>query len=666
MQLELLGIRKDKIKQFNKKGIYSIEDLLDFIPRKYHDFSDIKTVKTAIDKEFQAITGVVLDKQIKGSNPKKQVINVKLVDSDNKTFSVSFFNQDYLFKKIRIGTKYIVCGKVNVLKDYGNYKTITNPLIFSENIEENTKIYPVYSAIEGMSDDFLLKQVLGALNLANKDDYIENILLYKYKLLPKYKAVQYLHRPNSLNDVKNGEHRLLFDDLFDFNFRLKESEQKINRETNIEVKTFKKAKILMDNLPFELTEGQRLTLRHFAQKMQKKIRINGLVQGDVGSGKTLVGILLMVTVSENGYQSCLVAPTNILAKQHYEEIKERVKPLGFNIGFLSSDLKAKEKKAVLKGLEDGSIDMVIGTHSLMSDNVKFKNLGISIIDEEHRFGVEQRDKLNKDGIHTVSMSATPIPRSLAISMYGDNMDVETITALPKGRKELITNIVKPKEEEQFYKKLLEEIKKGRQGYIVCPLVKKSNSELLKGVANATEEYIKAKKYFEKFGYKVGIVTGKMKESEVAEQIDKFRNKEFHILVATSIIEVGVNVPNATVIGIKSAERFGFAQLHQLRGRVGRGSYKSYCYLITEENKFEIFKETRDGFKISEKDLELRGAGEFLGTQQSGKNKHLMLMLSNPKLNISIRKDIDEIFNDRKRYLHYSDYINKRSVYEWEL
>lgn len=438
-----------------------------------------------------------------------------------------------------------------------------------------------------------------------------------------------------------------------FNFKLKQNNQDVDKETHIEINNLIKAKELMDNLPFELTDGQRLALRNLAIKMKSKKKVNALVQGDVGCGKTLVAILLMVSVSENGYQSCIVAPTNILAKQHYQEIKERVEPLGFRVGFLSSELKKREQNTILKQIKNGELDMIVGTHSLMSEKVEFNNLGLAIIDEEHRFGVEQREMLNKEGVHKVSMSATPIPRSLALSMYGDNVDVETIKSLPKGRQDIITDIIPTDKNQEVYNKILEELKIGRQAYIVCPLITKSESEKLEGVANIEEEYEVATKFFEKHGYKVGVATGNLGDDEINDVLNGFRAKEYDVLIATTIIEVGVNVPNATVIAIKNAERFGFAQLHQLRGRVGRGCHKSYCYLMTDKgDKFNIFKKTRDGFKIAEEDLILRGAGSFLGTQQSGDNKFLMLMIAHPKLNESIKKDVDEIFKDEKRFKRY--------------
>lgn len=653
MDLEILDMKKNKISQFNKKGIYTIEDLVSFLPRKYYDFTEAKLVKDLKDNEFQAVIGVV-DKVSK----KNSMINVTLKDEGNRNLYITFFNNNYLFKTIKNGDKYLACGKIQIKGDFG-FKTMTNPIIFTKEIEKNLRIYPIYSSIKGVSDNYLKENINAGLTLMDKEDYIENVLLSKYNLIPKYKSLRLMHQPKTKNDLKLSYKRKLFDELFMFNFKLKQNNQYIDTCTNVEIKTLKKSKELMDSLPFDLTEGQRLALRNLVLKMKSGKRINALVQGDVGVGKTLVAILLMLAVSENGYQSCIVAPTNILAKQHYQEIKERVEPLGLKVGFLSAELKKREQNMVLKQIKEGELDMIVGTHSLMSEKVEFNNLGIAIIDEEHRFGVNQRDMLNKEGVHKVSMSATPIPRSLALSMYGDDIDVQTIKSSPKGRQDIITDIISS-DDNTIYENILEQLKLGHQAYIVCPLITKSESDKLEGVANIEEEYEFTSSFFAKYGFKVGFVTGNLKDNEINDVLDGFRNKEYDVLVATTIIEVGVNVPNATVIAIKNAERFGFAQLHQLRGRVGRGNFKSYCYLMTNSNstdKFSIFKETRDGFKIAEQDLLLRGSGSFLGTQQSGENKFLMLMLSKPKLNSFIKTDINDIFSDSSRLNKYKNLLN---------
>lgn len=655
MDIEALDIKGVKAEKFNKKGIYTIEDLANFLPRKYYDFRNPKFAYELQDNEYGAIVGTVIDIISKNN---ASMVSVKMRDGNNKSFGVTFFNQPFRMKTINKGCKYLVCGIVKIIPQCNNYVSITNPVMFTGEIEKNLRMYPVYSKIEKTSEQFLQDKINSALAIVDNEDYLEPILLHKYHLTPFNDAKRMIHQPKSPEEIHKAQERLLFDDLFQFNFNIKLNDINISDESFIEIKSFAKSKELMDRLPFELTDGQRLALRNISNNMRKKKRVKALVQGDVGCGKTLVAVLLLTVIAENGYQGCLVAPTEILASQHYDECKKLLEPLGFSIGFLSGKMKKSEQKKVLKALEEGAIDIVVGTHSLMTDKVVFKNLGMSIVDEEHRFGVEQREALNKDGIHSVSMSATPIPRTIAMSMYGVNIEVETIKSLPKGRQPIDTNIVAIENKPKVYDKILEELKKGRQAYIICPLIKesKSDNESMKNIANVYDEYENAVKFFEKEGYKVGFVTGdngENKDIDTTKILNDFKNHDLDVLIATTIIEVGVNVPNSTIIAILNAERFGFAQLHQLRGRVGRGSFKSYCYIVTDNvEKFKIFTKTNDGFEISKEDLILRGAGTFLGTQQSGDNKYLMLILANEKLNENIREDVEVIFNAKDRFKRY--------------
>lgn len=661
MNINSIDIKGVKEKNFNKKGIYTVEDLANFLPRKYYDFRNPKSSIELSDGEYGAIVGVVVT--ISSKN-KGSIVSVKMKDCNNKSFGVTFFNQPFRMKTVSIGCKYLVCGLVKILPEYNNYVSIANPVLFTGDIDKNLKMYPVYSKIEKTSENFLQEKINTALAMIDNEDYLEPILLHKYNLIPYNYAKRLIHQPKNPDEINKAQERLLFDDLFQFNFNIKQNDFNNMDKSHIEIKSFKKSKELMDRLPFELTDGQRLALRNMSTNMRNQKRVKALVQGDVGSGKTLVAVLLMTVLAENGYQACLVAPTEILASQHYDECKNLLEPLGFNVGFLSGKMKLSEQKKALKKIEDGTFNIVVGTHSLMTDKVIFKNLGMSIIDEEHRFGVEQREALNKEGVHTVSMSATPIPRTIAMSMYGANIEVETIKSMPKGRKPIDTHIVSNKEKDKVYENILKELKNGRQAYIICPLIKKSKSEneTMKDVCNIEEEYKEAVKFFEKEGFKVGYVTGdngENKDMNTTEILNDFKNHKLDVLVATTIVEVGVNVPNSTIIAILNAERFGFAQLHQLRGRVGRGSHKSYCYIVTNNSeKFKIFTRSNDGFEIAKEDLLLRGAGTFLGTQQSGNNKYLMLILGNERLNEEIRKDIEIIFKEKDRLKHYRSLKDK--------
>lgn len=669
MDLSALNIQKNKIEQFKKKGVNSIEDLVNFMPRKYFDFTKPDKLNYLPPNEMVCC---IVDIEYINKTPK--VLQFFCTDERDTKLTVLFFHMDYLASQFAKGDKVFVGGILKVDPHNTINKSMFNPVIFTKEIEKYQTIHPVYSSIKGMSSDYLENCMIKAIGLMQQDDFLEPELQAKYKLWPNAIAMKKLHFPDNISEVDKAKERVLFNDLFLFNYHMKEMMDGLNDSfTHVEIKQLDITKYLISSLPYPLTSsngdpnlsGQRDVLNNITMKMMKKEKVNALLQGDVGCGKTLVALLLMTVVSENGYQSCIVAPTNILAKQHYVEIKEKAEALGFKVGFLSSELTSKEQKAAIKGIENGDFNMVIGTHSLMSDKVNFYNLGLAIVDEEHRFGVEQREKLSLQGVHKVSMSATPIPRSLAMSMYGDLIDVETINVLPFGRQELHTEIVLPSENNKVYFHILEELEKGKQAYIVCPLKTESDSDKLEGVVDVVEEFNAATTYFSKHGYKVGMVTGATKASENAENVEtlnSFKNHEFDILVATTIIEVGVNVPNATIILIKNAERFGFAQLHQLRGRVGRGNDESYCYLMTDNrNKFKIFSQTRDGFKIASEDLKLRGAGSFLGTEQSGDNKFLMLIMGNQALNEQIKEDIDLIFADENRKNRYYNLMKIQEV-----
>lgn len=666
MNISALQIRKDKITQFQNKGIYTIEDLVSFIPRKYYDFTSPDYIMYLEPDEMCCTIATIEDIKLT-----EKVLQFIVKDDKNWRMAVNFFHMDYLANNFAIGERVLICG---VLKNnpYSTFKTMFNPVIFTTDITKNMNIHPVYSAIKGMSANFLEEQMQKALQMMEKEDFLEPILQHKYQITSYSNALKKLHFPKTMQDVEDGKKRLLINDLFLFNYHMKANMEDVNTNTHIQIKTLDKTKALMKSLPYPLTKGdcvtttgQRDVLNSITMKMMQGKKVNALVQGDVGCGKTLLAILLLTILCENGYQGAIVAPTNLLAKQHYAEIKEKCEPLGFKVGFVSGDLKKKELNEISKQIKNGDIDIVVGTHSVMSDNIQFGNLGISIVDEEHRFGVEQRNKLNRAGVHKVSMSATPIPRSLALSLYGDLIDVETINVMPAGRQKVETFLSLPSENNNIYFHILEELDKGRQAYIVCPLKTESENEKMADVVDVEDEFRNAVKYFSAYGYNVGMVTGSTKAADVVkneETLEKFRNHEYDVLIATTIIEVGVNVPNATIMLIKNAERFGFAQIHQLRGRVGRGKEKSYCYLMTDNReKFQVFKQTCDGFEIAKEDLKLRGAGSFLGTEQSGNNKYLMLVMANQQLNAEIKADVDAIFADSERLKRYRNIIDISEV-----
>lgn len=668
MELELIGMPKAKITQLNSKGIFTIEDLIKFFPRKYYDFRFPKNIRCLKDGEYQAVVGNV--ESIKDTNGN---IFVRILDTEGSHMNINFFKRPYIKKMIKVGACYIFCGKIKVNKNYYNAKSMDNPISFSEDIESCKKIQPVYSKIKNMSEDYLLKSINSALALVDKQDYIEPKLLNKFGLVTYANALRGIHQPSSIEQICSAKERFLFDDLFFYNMRLVDQTTHFTKKSSYKMICYDKSKELMDKLPFELTDGQRSALRHMCTHMKDGKRLNALVQGDVGSGKTLVACFLMVVSANNGYQSALLAPTEILAKQHYLEIKGKVEPLGFKVAYLSAVIKSKkERRKILDGLKNGEYDMVVGTHSILSDDVEFKKLALTIVDEEHRFGVVQRNNLSnkaQKGVHTITMSATPVPRSLAMGMYGDDTEIVTINSMPKGRKPVKTLHIK--DENVAYEKLYEEVKKGHQCYVVCPLTEDSESGSMAGIESVETTYKNLCRYFVGKNVKVGMAVGgkKMGDKERSDILSKFTSGEIDILVATTIIEVGVNVTNSTVILIKNAERFGLAQLHQLRGRVGRGKYDGYCLLLSDcdglenaKKKIEVMCSTNNGFVIAQKDLEIRGAGEFLGTQQSGTSKYVMLMMSNMDLHMKIKKEVEEIFKDTSRYIKYKYLLSEELDY----
>lgn len=639
MKISTLGINKGKIKQFNSKGIYTVEDLVKFLPKKYYDFRKHTKINDTTNEEYYSIVG-----EVKDINTGKNHIRIKVSDNSGKNLFVTWFNQKYVLKMIKLGEVYNFCGKIQIDQKYGSHQML-NPMFFSKNLQKYQKIIPVYSKIKGMSNDYLLRSINTALALVDKKEYLDKRTLKKFNLMKRKETIEAIHQPKNMKEVEKSKRRLLFDDLYYFAKMLHKNSIKVNNSTSINMSKADTISNFIDSLPFDLTNDQIQTIRNIFVKIRKKEKVNALIQGDVGSGKTIIAFILMLIAAENKYQSALMAPTNVLAKQHYEELKKIGKKMGYKVGFLSGEIRKKEKNETLKEIKNGNISMVVGTHAVIAKGVDFNNLGLTIVDEEHRFGVVQREKINEksDEIHQITMSATPIPRSLALTIYGEGVDVYNINQMPKGRKKIKTALIK--NNIKAYKFMEKEINKGKQCYVVCPLIDKSNADVMEGVLSANETYEKINEFYKNTNIKTGIISGNMKQKDVSKIVKSFSEGDIDILVSTTIIEVGVNVPNSTVMLIQNAERFGLAQLHQLRGRVGRGNDQSYCILISEKENNEKLKamtRTSNGFKIAKFDLKLRGAGDFLGTKQSGDNKYIMLMLSHQALFNKIRKEIKEI------------------------
>lgn len=655
MDIISLGIPKSKANQFRTKGIETVEDLVQFLPRHYYDFRNPKSVRNVSDGEIVSVVVKVLE--IKEGD---KYVRLKTVDDSNKFLYITFFNQPFLARYFQVDTLYNFCGKIEINAEYYSVNML-NPFYYSDDLDKYKRIIPIYSKIQGMGDDYLLRSINTALALVDKEEHHTPEILDKYELLSKKHTIKGIHQPDNFDEIELAKKRLLFDDLFLFATQIALKFKSVSRETDVIFPRADTIKSFLQSLPFSLTEDQLGTVREIYKDMRSGNQVNALVQGDVGSGKTMVAFMLMLIAAENGYQSTLMAPTNVLAQQHFLELEKIGERMGYKVGFVTGGMKAKEKKEVLKGLKDGSILMAVGTHALITEGVEFNNLGLTIVDEEHRFGVMQRNQIaskTNRAIHRVTMSATPIPRSLAITVHGENVSVYNIMQMPAGRKPIET--VWHKSAGAAYELMREEIKKGRQCYAVCPLIEESNAQVMEGVLSVTELYYALIKHFAHDDIKVDLIAGSMKKEVIEEKIADFAAGKIDVLISTTIIEVGVNVPNSTVMLIQNAERFGLAQLHQLRGRVGRGSHQSYCILVSDDEgneKLEAMVETSNGFKIAETDLRLRGPGDFLGTRQSGDNKFIMLMLAYPKLFQDIRADVKEILSNEALKNRYVNYLN---------
>lgn len=644
MRISEFNIPQLKINQLENKGIYTVEDLLRFYPRKYLDFRQESAVTfDNVGKEIAVIGTLTYCTMI---GPRKNVIKCIVETSNGEKLDVLWFNQDYLYDKYSywVNSKVAVCGKLN--RDISKFRSFTmcNPTFFTQSIQDVMKIFPIYPKVPGMAEEYLKNLISKGLKQPVPPDYLPENARAAFRVCAQEDLFQKIHHPKDENDINDGKRRLIFDDMFYFASRLLR-ESKSNETSPYVVKEDALVRNVVSNLPFVLTEDQRTALREIFEECRSGRRLNGLVQGDVGSGKTIVAFLSMVLFAENGYQSVLMAPTQVLANQHFQDLKDLVAPYGLDVVLLQSKMKAKERREAYRKIADGSAKLIVGTHSVFSQEVVYNNLALVITDEEHKFGVAQRDAIVEkadQGVHSISMSATPIPRTLASTLYGTTKSVFTISQMPAGRKQVKTDI--ERDENKVFEFMRTRILKGEQCYVVCPLITKSDSERLEDVEAVEDVFDRIQKYFRLEGIESAIVTGSTKAAETEQILSDFKNNKIQILVSTTIIEVGVNVPNATTIVIKNAERFGLAQLHQLRGRVGRGAKQGYCILQPkneeeelENQRLQIMCQTNNGFEIAEADLKYRGCGDLIGTKQSGDNKYVELMLLYPKFYAKVKE-----------------------------
>lgn len=646
--INTLRIPPQKIKQLEDKGIYTLEDLLKYFPKDYLDFTEESSVGIENVGKNIAVTGILSSVRHLASN--KNVIKCEVDTPNGMKLSVLWFNQDYLFEKLSYikGSRVIVCGKLTHNEKYFYY-SIINPQIFSRAIEDSKKIFPIYKKIPGMSTDYLMGLIDEARKKVVTKDTLSEDIKKEFKLCDYEGLFDKIHSPKSQSDINASKRRLIFEDMYFFANKLY-SESTTEDKSKFVIKKFDITRKAITELPYSLTKDQKSAIKEIKETCSSGKRLDALVQGDVGSGKTIVAFLSMLLFAENGYQSVLLAPTQVLANQHYLELKALGEKYGFKTVILKSKMKVKEKREALKSITDGSTDFIVGTHSVFSEEVIYNNLALAITDEEHKFGVAQREALAekcKEGIHTITMSATPIPRSLALTLYGVNKKVLTISQMPKGRKPVKTEIINDFTAINHF--MLKKIKEGQQCYVVCPFVSKSDKESMAVVQSVENVFDELSSWFRKNApeVKISVINGKMKTTETESIINEFAAGDIDILIATTIVEVGVNVPNANVMVIENAERFGLAQLHQLRGRVGRGSNQGYCILHSEDSyneRLSIMCKTNNGFEIAEADLKNRGTGDLIGTVQSGYNKYADLILMYPKFFNKVKNYVEKNFS----------------------
>lgn len=626
-------------------GVKYVRDLLFIYPFRYIDKTKFQSVKDLrSDGDIAMLKGTIVSvEKIKGKN--RRVRLTALFKDPCGFIELVWFQKVKLIEDfITIGKEYTVYGRVSI---YGGKKTITHPEFeeYKSKPELHTSLDPVYNSTEKLDKIGLdsrgrrriIKPILDSLTAEHLKENLPEYIIKQLRLPSRVQTIKWIHFPKNEEEKTLAINRIKFEEFFFLQLQLLSKNS--HRKNLLKGAVFESIGENFNHfyhhvLPFELTGAQKRVIKEIRKDLGAGYQMNRLLQGDVGSGKTIVALMTMLMAKDNGYQSCLMAPTEILAMQHYESMKEMLKDMKVNIAFLSGSVKGKRRKEILEQLEAGDIDIIIGTHALIESNVVFHKLGISITDEQHRFGVAQRASLwrKNDQIapHILVMTATPIPRTLAMSMYGD-LDVSVIDELPPGRKEIKTIHKTEYHRPAVIQFMHSEIKKGRQIYVVFPLIEESETLDLE---NLQMGYEKLLQYFPLPQYQISVVHGRMKTADKDYEMKRFVDKVTQIMVATTVIEVGVNVPNASVIIIENAERFGLSQLHQLRGRVGRGSDQSYCILMTGNKLSKQAKEristmvrTNNGFEIAEADLQIRGPGEMEGTRQSGVNDFKLLSLA---------------------------------------
>ena len=634
------GIGPKSAKLLNKLNIYTVQDLFEYYPYRYnvYSFSDLTSSSDNI------IIKAVVETNANVFYIKKNFNRLTFrANHNNIVFNVTIFNRAFLKAHLVVGKEVVLIGKYDKQKNTFTASDIKFDI-------QNGQIEPVYHLTSGVSNQMLRKSLISSLDNFPVEDYIPLSFVNEYNFVSKKDALKMIHFPKSGKDVKSAKIRLKYEELFNFSFKMNFLKKQKNIKGISRNIDDEKIQQLMNSLPYKLTTDQMSAVNDIIFDLSKDTKMNRLLLGDVGSGKTVVSAFAIYVNYLSGYQSALMAPTEILAIQHFFGLKKIFEKYDLVVDIITGSMSSKEKKAVYERVADGKVDLLIGTHAILNENLVFKNLGLVITDEQHRFGVNQRSILqNKSAMPDILyLSATPIPRTYAMTIYGD-LDISMIKTKPNGRKEIITRVKKENEIKEVLKAILEQIKLGHQVYVVSPLVEQNDELDLSSVNLLKEKFNLAFKGL----VRTEIIHGKMKQAEKDAIMNDYKENQIKILISTTVIEVGIDVPNSTMMVIFNAERFGLATLHQLRGRVGRNDLQSYCFLISNQDneRLKVMEESNDGFYISEKDFELRGHGDLFGTRQHG---DMHFKIANLKNDYEI---LVQAKNDSQKYIDSKEYLN---------
>lgn len=617
------GVGPKRSLYFRRIGVETVNDLLFLVPRRYIDYSDILKIKNVKINDEATVIGKIQLVELQKIKNRLKLTKVRLTD-DSGSINLKWFNRPDLIKKLKVGDWLIISGKISFFHG-GQFVNPLYEIISEEEITKKThgSIIPVYPLTEGLGLWDIKRAVRISLDecLVEIQETLPQSLIKKHSLMTLSEALRNLHLPVKIEKAVAARRRLVYDEFFFFELMLAKRKMKAMNETGIPLN--EKGRLtqkFVEILPFKLTRGQIEVIKSIVSDMGRPRPMNRLLQGDVGSGKTVVALYAMLVSVENDYQAVLMAPTEILAEQHYSVLSKILKKLNVKSLLLTSSIKGSERQETIQKIQSGEAHVIFGTHALIEEEILFNKLGLAVVDEQHRFGVMQRAALVNKGINPdfLVLSATPIPRTIALTLYGD-LDISMLREKPPSRGEVVTKIINDKKKVTTFEFVKQELSKGRQAFVICPIIEKSETLELKSVNEVYKEIVNA---FPE--YSVGVIHGRLKTSERMNIMNEFRRGNLNILVATTVIEVGVDIPNASVMLIEHPERFGLAQLHQLRGRIGRGTQKSYCFLFLNRyvppetfERISFFEKNNDGFALAQKDIQLRGPGEILGKRQHG-------------------------------------------------